>query len=161
MHHFLTSLNDVGKKFFATDVLDFFMLYMVICHVRLPAGLDPSTRIDFRVLADGPVRSFGYDILCLQETHLDAAKQQVLTSSANSTSHCIWGARVTGSSKCGVGMVINPTRCAMVLPITWDSIHSRRDMTVVQRSCVTYTGRQGHMNCRRQKGFETSTPSSH
>ena len=34
------------------DVLVFFMLYMLICRVRLPAGLDPSTRMDFEVLAE-------------------------------------------------------------------------------------------------------------
>lgn len=48
--------------------------------------------------------SYGYDVLCLQETHLTATKQQLLSS--NASLQCLWGAPVTTSSRCGVGAII-------------------------------------------------------
>ena len=47
--------------------------------------------------------SYEHDILCLQETHVSASKQQVLTSSTSL--HCLWGAPISGNSRCGVGIV--------------------------------------------------------
>ena len=52
--------------------------------------------------------SYGYDILCLQETHLSASKQQVLTSSTSL--HCLWGAPILSTSRCGVGIIVNPIK---------------------------------------------------
>lgn len=52
--------------------------------------------------------SYEYDILCLQETHLSASKQQVLTSSTSL--HCLWGAPILGTSRCGVGIIVNPIK---------------------------------------------------
>ena len=60
--------------------------------------------------------SYGYDVLCLQETHLTATKQQLLSS--NASLQCLWGAPVTTSSRCGVGAVVNPKKFANVSPMT-------------------------------------------
>ena len=65
--------------------------------------------------------SYDYDILCLQETHLSSAKQKVFTSSTSL--HCLWGAPVTGSSKCGVGVVVKPTKFAKFSPFRWPTDH--------------------------------------
>ena len=66
--------------------------------------------------------SYEYDILCLQETHLTAAKQQVLSTTSSSL-HCLWGAPVTENSRCGVGIVVNSSKFAMVTPIRWANNH--------------------------------------
>ena len=55
------------------------------------------------------------------KNHLSVAKQQLFASSTSL--HCLWGSPVTGSSRCGVGMVVKATKFAKVSSICWPSDH--------------------------------------